>query len=751
MLLKKFKYIILLLLVGFGVAAQTIEGHVWESTEQDKMPVFSANVYWLNSTIGTTTDANGYFSLEQLDTFSKLVISYIGYSNDTIVAQPGMPLEIVLNRPKTLDVTTIEATKSGTSYSSLGAINSINLSGKEFKKAACCNLSESFETNAAVDVNFADGITGAKTIRMLGLDGIYTQLMIENIPSIRGLGRTFGMSHLPGSWLESVQISKGVGTVVNGYEAMAGQINIELKKPDEAERLHFNAYVNHMGRSELNLNIANEFSPRLSTMLMVHGSAMRTRTDMNHDGFLDIPLNQQVNVANRWSWFNKGWEVQGFVRGLYEGRIGGQKNFDPKIPKLEQPWYGMDLNIQRYEGFLKTGKVFEKGLNRSMGWINEAAYHSMEGFFGRNDYKGKNTHYYSNLIFQTNIGSPMHQLKAGGSFLLDDYREQFANVDLKRRELVPGMFGEYQLTYLTTFSLLAGMRLDYHNLYGVFATPRVHLKYSPKEMTTLRASAGRGYRVASILAENTNVLVSSRQVIVSEPLRPEESWTYGGSFTQKWILKNRDFSFNVDFYRTDFKNQVVLDLDQDRYSSIFYNLDGRSYANSLQIEAIAEVVRGLELRLAYKFNDVKTTYQGELRDRLFTPRHAGQFNAAYTTRNKRWLFDATLQLNGRSRLPASYAQGELALSSGYSPVYVTLNAQITRIWKRWEVYIGGENITGYKQHNPIIGYQNPFSPDFDAASIWGPIFGQMAYVGVRYTIPHKYKEHGGEPDDHDKH
>ncbi len=733
----KIKYIIIILLASLGVHAQTIEGHVWENTEAGKVPVYSANVYWLNTTIGTTTDFNGYFALPKHETQTQLVISYIGYSNDTIDASASGKLEIVLTKPQTLDVATVEATKSGTNYSSLGAINSINLSEKEFKKAACCNLSESFETNAAVDVNFADGITGAKTIKMMGLDGIYTQLMIENIPSIRGLGRTFGMSHIPGSWLESVQISKGVGTVVNGYEAMAGQINVELKKPDEAERLHFNAYINHMGRSEVNLNISNEFNERLSTMIMVHGSAFRTRTDMNHDGFLDIPLNQQFNVANRWAWFHKGWEVQGFARGIYEGRIGGQEEFDPKTPKLEQPYYGMDLGIQRYEGFLKTGRVFKKGLNRSMGWINEAAYHKMEGFFGRNDYKGVNTHYYSNLIFQTNIVNPMHQLKAGASFLLDDYQEQFGNIDLKRRELVPGVFGEYQFTYLTTFTLLAGMRLDYHNLYGVFATPRLHLKYSPKEMTTFRVSAGRGYRVASILAENTNVLVSSRQVIVAEALQPEESWTFGGSFTQKWVHKNRDFSFNVDFYRTEFMNQVVLDLDEDRYSSIFYNLDGRSYANSLQIEAIAEVIRGLEIRLAYKFNDVKTTYQGELRDRLFTPRHAGQLNAAYTTRSKRWLFDATLQLNGRGRLPASYSQSELTTDGDYSPVFVTLNAQITKIWKQWEVYVGGENITGYRQHDPIIGYENPFSPDFDASSIWGPIFGPMAYVGVRFNIPHK--------------
>ncbi len=738
MIFKKITYSLIWLLLGCTLAqAQPIKGRVWETTADGKVPVYSANVFWLNTTVGTTTDAEGFFTIAEHPEQNQLVISYIGTSNDTIDTKPGEVLEVVLSKAKSLDVATVEATKSGTSYSLSGTVNSITLSEKEFKKAACCNLSESFETNAAVDVNFADGVTGAKTIRMLGLDGIYTQLMIENIPSIRGLGRTYGMAHLPGTWLQSVQISKGVGSVVNGYEAMVGQINIELKKPDETDRLHVNLYANHMGRSEVNVNLANQFNKKLSTLLMVHGSAFRTRTDMNHDGFLDIPLNQQVNVMNRWAYYNKGWEVQGAVRGLYEGRTGGQNNFDPKLSRSEQPYYGMDLTTQRYEGFLKTGRMFEKGINSSMGWINEVAHHSMEGFFGNHDYKGVNTHYYSNLIFQTNINNTNHQLKTGASFLLDDYREQYSNIDLQRREIVPGAFAEYQYSFLTSLTVLAGMRVDYHNLYGVFATPRLHVRYSPKEMTTFRVSAGRGYRVASIFAENTNVLVSSRQIIVAETLQPEESWTFGGSFTQKWLYKNREFSFNADFYRTEFANQVVLDLDEDRFSSIFYNLDGRSYANSLQIELIGEVVKGLELRAAYKFNDVKTTYNGKLEGRLFVPRHAGHFNAGYTTRNKRWMFDVTAQLNGRARLPSSYSQGELSLDSEYSPVFVVLNAQITRIWKQWEVYVGGENLTGYKQHNPIIAADRPFSTDFDASSIWGPIFGQMAYVGVRFTLPSK--------------
>lgn len=750
--MKFIRYFIALAIVAcsYQLYGQTVRGTVHELDQETKeqMPLPGVNILWLGTEVGTTSDTDGSFELPIHTATNKLVFSYIGYQADTItVANSKRPITMALKPGTELSGVTVEAGGPVSGISGFSSINQEQLNDEEFKKAACCNLSESFETNATVDVSYADGVTGAKEIRMLGLDGSYTQFTLENIPGLRGLGRTFGMNYLPGTWLESIQISKGVGSVANGYESMTGQINIELKKPDESPRFFLNFYANHMGRTEASIDLAKVFSPRVSTMLFVHGSLMRTEMDHNNnDGFLDMPLTRQANVFNRWIvQLKPTLRLQLGVRGVYEDRRSGQLNFDEGRAPEGQAYYGTKLTTKRIEGFSKLGKVFKKGINASMGWQNKFAYHQQNGYYGLRHYDGKNQTYYSNLLFQTNIKSTAHLIRAGASFMYDNYEETFdtkkytLTIDqfgLSRQEMVPGVFAEYTYSHLNVFSLVAGMRADYHNLYGLFWSPRLHLRYNPAEKTTLRISAGRGYRVANIFADNTNILVSNRAIVIQEDLQPEVSWNMGASFTQKFKIGQREGTVNIDYYHTEFENQVVLDLDQDRYQSIFYNLTGRSFSNSVQVDAMVEVARGLDMKVAYKFNDVRVHYQGGLRQQVLVPMHSGLYNVSYTTRKKNWKFNTTVVLNGRSRLPQSYTSNELSEYGERSPVYVRLNAQITKIWRRQniELYAGCENITGFKQKNPILSANDPFGSDFDASAIWGPIQGQIGYIGLRFMI-----------------
>ena len=746
------RYFIVLAIVATSLQlhGQTVTGTVYELNEETKeqMPLPGVNILWAGTEVGTTSDMDGGFQLPVHTATNKLVFRYIGYQADTItVVNSKKPVVMALRPGTELSGVTVEAGAPVTGISGLSSINQEQLSGEEFKKAACCNLSESFETNATVDVSYADGVTGAKEIRMLGLDGSYTQFTVENIPGLRGLGRTYGMNYLPGTWLQSIQISKGVGSVANGYESMTGQINIELKKPDESPRFFMNLYGNHMGRTEASIDLAKVFTPKVSTMLFVHGSLMRTEMDHNNnDGFLDMPLTRQANVFNRWIvQIRPTLRMQIGVRGVYEDRRSGQLDFDEGRAPEGQAYYGTKLTTKRIEGFSKLGKVFKKGVNASMGWQNKFVYHQQNGYYGLRHYDGNNQTYYSNLLFQTNINTTAHLIRTGASFMYDSYEETFDTkqqieagnpLGVSRQEMVPGVFAEYTYSHLDVFSLVAGMRADYHNLYGLFWSPRLHLRYNPAEKTTLRLSAGRGYRVANIFADNTNILVSNRAIVIQEELRPEVSWNMGASFTQKFEIAHREGIFNLDYYHTEFEDQVVLDLDQSRYQSIFYNLQGRSFSNSVQVDAMLEVVRGLNMKLAYKFNDVRVHYQGGLRQQVLVPMHSGLYNVAYTTRKKNWKFDATMILNGRSRLPQSYSSTELSEYGDRSPVYVRLNAQITKIWRRQnlELYAGCENITGFKQRNPILSPDDPFGPDFDASSVWGPIQGQIAYLGLRFMI-----------------
>ena len=571
---------ILALIIPQQVKAQMAQGHVYALDGDTKVALTGANVYWVGTTESTTTDSVGFFHLMGKGNESHLiVVSFVGYKNDTLKAGESKMMKIVLTENAQLQTVTITEEQRGTKINTSSTINIQEITQKELKKAACCNLSESFETNPTVDVQYADAVTGAKEIRLLGLDGTYSQLMTENVPSIRGLASTYGLTYIPGPWLESIQVSKGAGSVVNGYESMTGQINAEYKKPNEAERLNLNLYVNHMGRVEGNLVAAKQINDKAGMALFVNGNFFGTKTDNNNDGFLDMPLVTQFNVMNRWRFDpDDHWEIQFVVKGLYEDRVGGQTKFSTDVDALKQPWYGVKLNTKRLEGFLKTGYVWHGALTKSIGWINNVSYHDQEGWYGHRQYIGKEANWYSNLIFQANIRNPKHTLKAGASFMLDDYHEQFNNVPYVRRELVPGVFTEYAFNYHKMYSLLLGLRGDYHNLYGVFVSPRIHFKYDPTETTTIRLSGGRGYRVANVFADNTAVLVSARDLQINKALKPEIAWNFGLDFNQRFTLNKRSGSITLDVYHTRFENEVIMDLDADANKVLFYNLVGQSYS-----------------------------------------------------------------------------------------------------------------------------------------------------------------------------
>jgi len=725
-----------MLLLSQSVWAQHIEGIVFEKDKNDKIiPLVGANIFWLHTTDGVTTDAEGKFHIDRKEGLSQLVVSYVGYDSDTIEVSGNKNLQIQLI-PHQLNEVVIQGNDESMVHAITKPINQVTLNEKELQKAACCNLSESFETEGSVDVMYRDGVTGAKEIQMLGLSGTYTQMMRENIPTLRGLATSFGLSYVPGTWIESIQISKGAGSVVNGYESMTGQINLEFRKPEEDEpKMFLNLYGNHLGRVEGNMHLSKRFNPKVGSLLLMHGSNVSPKIDFNDDTFLDIPRSTQVNIYNRWeTLFSDKFEMQTGFNVLYENRIGGQTNYNPDVSVTLQDAYGVELNTTRIDGFNKMGIIIDPHKSQSIGFIVNGAYHQQTGFYGKRHYSGRQTTFYGNIIPQTQLGNEMHKLKSGLSFLYDDFNETFEGVELKRTEIVPGAFAEYHFNYEDKVSILAGFRTDYHNLFGWQHTPRLHFKYNFTENTVLRISGGRGFRVPNIFAENTNVLVSSRTITIQGKIQPEISWNAGGGLLHNFFIKEKKLMLSAEFYRTQFINQLIVDLDHHTNEAIFYNLNGKSYSNSFQVDASYEIIEGLNVKLSYKLNDVKTTYNGLLLNRLMVPRHNGLFNVGYTTVNEKWLFDFTLHFNGKARLAHNAYTESGQEYSQFSPTFVTLNAQITKKWKKIDWYLGGENLTNYRQKNPIVDAQNPFGPNFDASMIWGPIVGVVVYTGIRLTL-----------------
>ncbi len=646
-----------------------------------------------------------------------------------------------------LDTVKIVNAKKGIRKSLKTTANTTVVSSKELLKAACCNLAESFETNPSIDVNFSDALTGTKQIKMLGLTSPYLMITEENIPSIRGASQAYGLSFTPGTWVESIQITKGAGSVVNGYESISGQINTELIKPMKDIPFFLNVYGASDSRFELNTHFNNKVSDHWATSLYLHGNERSVKNDMNHDGFLDNPLGKQVNMVNRWQYSNPetGWVSFINFKYMKDDKQTGQLDFDKNRDKLTTNFWGSEINTNRFDFTSKVGYVFKDMPYQSIGFQNAYSNHNQDSYFGLNQYTIKQQSYYSNLIFNSIINNTMHKFVSGLNFTYDKYAE-FVNLeDVSRIDNSVGGFFEYTYDNNDKFSLILGGRVDYHNRLGVFVTPRLHVRYNPWEKAVLRFSAGRGKRAANIYAENQNLFASSRTFSVLDTngkiygLNPEIAWNYGFSFTQNFLMFGKVADVTLDFYRTDFQNQAIVDLFQSAQEVLFYNLKEKSYANSFQLDFNYEIIKHLNLRTAYKYYDISTDYLSGTYQRPLQAKHRFFGNLEYEThvksKGKQWKFDYTLNWLGKQQLPNTASNATIDRLTGFSPSFAVMNMQITRTFSTvFEVYIGGENIGNYRQEKAILGANNPFGPTFDTSIIYAPVFGQMYYAGLRYKI-----------------
>ncbi|GCC51854.1 TonB-dependent receptor [Chryseotalea sanaruensis] len=763
----------MVLLISLEGNAQKLMGLVTEknaSGVDQALP--GANVYWLGTSKGTNTGENGVFMIDLVEGSTKLVISFVGYKSDTLTITSQTSIKVVLASDQVLDEVTVQGWRSSSGLDQLKPINTVVMTEKELFKAACCNLSESFETNPSVDVAFTDAITGTRQIQMLGLAGPNTMISIENMPGVRGLAGSQGIQFIPGTWINSIQVTKGVGSVVNGYESIAGQINVELKKPEESETFYLNGYVNESGRSELNANVTAHPSKKWATTLLLHGSTRPFEMDQNKDGFLDFPTGSQINFINRWVYSSgTGWLGQFGVKALRDTKQGGQTDFTDE-DKFTTNRYGFEINTDRYEAWGKVGYQFKGQPYKSVGLQLSATQHQHDSYFGFNIHEAEERSAYANLIYQSIIGNNSHKFKTGLSFLYDDYDEQFAvntvnpasfiiienqdgstdvtqEVDFGRTENVAGAFFEYDYDNHKNIQVIAGMRVDYHNLLGTLFTPRVHTRFLLTETTALRASAGRGIRLANLLTENTGVLASARQLVFTKlqsdyayGFKPDMAWNYGLNFSQDFTLDYRSGNIVIDYFYTDFENQAVVDFDRSTRQANFFGLTDRSFSHSLQFQVDYELIRRLDIRLAYRWLDVQTDYLDGRLQRPLIPKHRAFVNLGYETRNG-WKFDYTVQWLGEQRIPDTSLNEVQNQLPSVSPSYVLMSSQVTKDFKKpWSVYLGVENLSDYTLDSPIVGANDPFNANnnFDTSMVWGPIFGRMFYAGFRYRIGEAHQD-----------
>lgn len=719
--MKPFFLFILLIFSVFQSEAQMIHGQVM-SMDPDKgmadLPF--ANIYFKPLNKGLISDEAGKFSLDLAGEQGYLIVSAIGFETDSIFV-PSDHLMIHL-MPKKNELKEVIVLGESGNVDRLVSQNAELLTKKVLLKAACCNLSESFETNTSVSVAYNDAITGTKQIQFMGLSGNYIQNMVENMPAIRGLKTIFGPNFIPGTWINSIQLSKGQSSVLNGYESISGAINLEYEKPDTTEKYYFNSYVNSMGRFELNNQFSHRFSNQFSGALFVHHSQMNSQIDQNNDQFLDLPTFNQTNVFNRWKYLDNRWSIQFGGNYLYENRLGGQNAGINKALR-----YQFGSTTERGEVFGKFARLFQNKPNKGMGLIVQAASHQNNSYFGVNPYKGKETSFYSNFIYQNIINNTNHLYKAGLSFLYDEVEENYLNFDFYRKEMVPGAFLEYSFSVPEKFNWVIGNRIDKHNNLGWQYVPRTHFKWDLTKDLILRGSAGKGWRRLNYFADNFSYLASQRTIQIANDRPIEIAWNYGLGISFDQIIRGRKANFLLDFYTTQFTKQWLWDMEEP--GKIQYYLgSGKSFAHSFQFEFNYSPFKRFDLKVSYRYQDVQADYgQVNLTRRIkpFVPKDRLLFNFAYFTSESKWKFDYTWIYNGQQRIP---------LENHFSPGFWIANFQVTRTIKKWEVYLGGENIFGFRQSNPIIQPEQPYSSNFDATMVWGPIYGSMFYSGLRFKI-----------------
>ncbi len=710
--------------------AQTaIKGRV---VDENQAPLIGAAIFVSGTTHGTTTDINGEFTLSVHHPDRNLVFSFIGYTNDTLAAN-ALPAIIQL-QPMASELAEVVIKAETSFYDELDPIHNQVILESELLKAACCNLSESFETNASVDVSFSDAVSGSKQIMMLGLDGKYVQIQRENVPNVRGLTSRFGMGYIPGTWIQSIDVGKGAGSVVNGYESMTGQINLEFKKPEISEKIYLNAYANAFGRSELNFNSAFDLNDKWSSAILFHSDYFDNEIDRNDDGFLDLPKSRQINLMNRYKFQGEKLVSQIGVNVLVDQKAGGQKGFDFGSDANTTSLYGFSNLTKKFEVFGKTGLLFPRTPYKGWGFIYSGSIQDIDSNYGHNDYSGRQETLYGNVIHQNIIGNSFHQYKTGVSFLYDRYQESYADSAFSRSEVVPGAYFEYSWLPNDDITLVAGARTDFHNLYGTYYTPRLHFRYQLNPVTTLRTSAGRGYRTPNVIAENTRVLISSRSINVLEAIDPEVSWNAGGSIVTAIQLGERKIDVIADYFYTFFENQLVMDLDANSNEVQFFNLSNESFAHSLQFEASMRIDEHWALKGAYKYYNVQSQFGGVQRQVPFTARNRFFLNASYATKFDKWTWDGTLHWVGRKRLPNTLDKPVEFQKAQFAPSYALVNTQVSRGFRWGSIYLGSENLLDFRQDDPIIDAENPFGEQFDGSLVWGPIAGRLVYAGFRYRI-----------------
>ena len=783
--MKKIFYIIAVLFIGLPSFAQDLNISGTVKDDQGQL-LTGATIHWKNTTIGTIS-MDGSFELSTSDVSDTLVVSFVGFTSFEDKVSPGAVLDITLEASLALDEVIVKDRRGSNYISTLSTSNIEYIDDSELRKAACCSLAESFETNGTVDISYTDALTGAKDVKMLGLKGSYTQLLAEKRPLAKGLGSSHLFDYYPGTWIKGIQISKGIATVENGFDNIAGQINFELAKPWEDDKIFLNTFINSFGRVEQNIHLNYPITDKWSMGLLLHASGNRNNVDNNDDLFLDTPQKTSLNGLYRVFYRGKYLFSQLNLQYINNTVTAGQVNTE-----LDNP-YIVDLEGERFDVFGKLGYVGFEDPNKSIGFIYNLTRHNADEAYGPyRSRTGQQNYAYTNFMFASKPGENS-KITTGFSTMYSDLQSNFAAVDYNILEKQAGIFIDFNTDFvsrseeentenksscseetkkdaccseetkkdaccsdeakkdaccsdktkasnrfLQNLGLISGLRVDQHNLYGLLVSPRLSLKYNFNDKTIVRLNAGKGYKTPYILSENIGMLVNNANIIIEENLNVESAWNLGINFTKEMSLGGRNFVVNADLYHTNFDNKIIMDLNQNYDIVYFYNQRGRTNSTYFLVMANLEINKHLRFKGAYKYNHMESGFLGGLKTPPLFAKNRGLITLEYATDQDIWMFNLSTQFVGSQVFPNHRGLNpgvDLTDHVGVAPAYQLFNVHISKkITDKFEMYVGGENLGNFVQKNPIIDYENPFSSSFNASHVYAPTLGIRGYMGIRWTI-----------------
>lgn len=781
----------------------TAKGSVYFATDASEKATKEsgafASIAWIEANKVVSTDDNGQFVFKGLSGNNiTLIASFVGYTRDTIVLvkdgnllADAANLVFTLYDENTLKELVITGHQDANYLSKMTPVKTEVITAAGLCKMACCSLAESFENSASVSVGYSDAITGAKQIKLLGLSGAYTQMLDENRPVMRGLAAPFGLTYVPGQWLESIQIAKGPSSVINGLEAVTGQINMEHRKPTAENPLFVNLFLNNNLRTEANIasSLCLDEAKHWYTVIMAHAAIDAQNHDGNHDTFRDEPYTHRYALDNRWLYApSNGVQLRFGIKGLSEDRIGGMMDYKKGMNDRTNTdressimWgegyskglWGSEIKNRSLDGFVKLGIPLNKDNTRNIAMVGDFNWYKMNSSYGLKNFDGIQRMSFVNLMFMDHT-SDVHQYTIGVSGRYDnftsaledrylyaphtatpsEYKVENNVTNFGRSEKLLGAYGEYTYTQGDKLTVVAGVRADYNWEQGWQVAPRASVKYSFTPNTIVRVNAGRGFRTPDVIADNLGVLSTGRKIVFENntsgkewKIESEDAWTFGGNFTQHFKIGGNENNYiSFDYFRTNFNKRLIVDWDKywtswhsnrldpnagQQAVSMYYSKE-KSYTDTYQIDLSLEPIDRFTIVTTYRYTNAKITMDKQgLIDAPMTSKYKGVINLQYATNLRKWVFDFTAQVNGPMYMPTQYVEVE---GKTKSPAYPMLYCQITKKFKGVDVYAGVENITNYKQKNPIIGYDKPFSPNFNASMVWGPLMGTMYYIGLRYTM-----------------